>query len=278
MAGFLVGQPIARGRTAEIYPWKAGKIIKLFYEGWSGSNALCEVRGARIARAGGVRVPVVGDLMQIEGRTGVVFSFLPGQTLLRTLSARPWSVVELACLFADLHAAIHRCVAPELPAQRVILEREIRLAPLLTARQKSTVLNMLENLPDGDRLCHGDFHPDNVLLGKRGPVVVDWADASRGNPWGDVAQTMLRLLVSPSPSGVPRSWLIELGRPWFRWLYRRRYTQLRPDDCWQLADWVPVVAAARLSSGPSEEQGALLAIVRRGCSRTREGRPTRRTG
>src|ERR1044071_5794670 len=43
------------------------------------------------------------------------------------------------------------------------------------------------------RLCHGDMHPSNVILAPDGPMIVDWFDASRGEPVADVARTCLLL-------------------------------------------------------------------------------------
>ncbi|TMA37195.1 MAG: aminoglycoside phosphotransferase family protein, partial [Deltaproteobacteria bacterium] len=44
---------------------------------------------------------------------------------------------------------------------------------------------MLETLPDGDQLCHGDMHPGNIMLSRRGPMVIDWTNARRGHPAAD---------------------------------------------------------------------------------------------
>ncbi len=47
----------------------------------------------------------------------------------------------------------------------------------------------LESVGPGDRLLHLDLHPENVILGPKGPVVVDWTNARRGEPALDVALT-----------------------------------------------------------------------------------------
>ena len=44
---------------------------------------------------------------------------------------------------------------------------------------------------DGARLVHFDLHPDNVLLGPDGPVLIDWTNAHAGDPDADVALTWL---------------------------------------------------------------------------------------
>ena len=49
--------------------------------------------------------------------------------------------------------------------------------------------------PERPALCHGDFHPFNVMLSPRGPIVIDWNNAHIGNPLEDVA-----LLSAPEES------------------------------------------------------------------------------
>ena len=39
------------------------------------------------------------------------------------------------------------------------------------------LLAWLDTLPDGQRFCHGDYHPGNVILTKAGPIVIDWMTA-----------------------------------------------------------------------------------------------------
>ena len=59
-------------------------------------------------------------------------------------------------------------------------------------------------MPDGgDRLVHLDLHPLNVILSSRGPVVIDWANAARGEGLSDVAVTYV-LLTCPRMPG-PRA-------------------------------------------------------------------------
>jgi aminoglycoside phosphotransferase (APT) family kinase protein len=54
-------------------------------------------------------------------------------------------------------------------------------------------------------VCHGDFHPANVVLTPRGPVVIDWDTATRGHPVGDIACTSRLLRIARLPPWAPRS-------------------------------------------------------------------------
>ena len=47
-------------------------------------------------------------------------------------------------------------------------------------------------MPHHSKLCHGDFNPSNIIVGKNGKMtVVDWAHATQGNASADAAMTYL---------------------------------------------------------------------------------------
>jgi aminoglycoside phosphotransferase (APT) family kinase protein len=57
----------------------------------------------------------------------------------------------------------------------------------------------------GRSILHLDLHPLNVILGPRGPVEIDWANAERGEAEFDVALTAV--VLAGAPIGPPLSWL-----------------------------------------------------------------------
>jgi len=76
---------------------------------------------------------------------------------------------------------------------KVRLATRIAGARLLDEPRKQLLLGRLADMPEGDRLCHGDFHPINVLGEALQPLVIDWPDASRGDPAADVCRSYLLL-------------------------------------------------------------------------------------
>jgi aminoglycoside phosphotransferase (APT) family kinase protein len=56
----------------------------------------------------------------------------------------------------------------------------------------------------GNRLLHLDLHPLNVMLGPKGPVVIDWTNACRGDPSTDVALSWAIIAAGQ----VDTNWLI----------------------------------------------------------------------
>ena len=261
-----LGTPIALGRTAEIYAWKDGYIIKLFRDWMTAASVEYEAKVARAVHTAGLPVPAVGEVIEVNGRLGLVYERVEGMSMLETFRTKPWTLFRLAHLLAELHADMHACTVPELPSQRQRLENRIRGTEALSADMKRAVLMVLDEMPDGECLCHGDFHPDNILMTAQGPVIIDWMDATQGNPLSDVARTSLLFRVAALPPATPARWLIEAMRHWFHAAYLKRYFQLRPGDRQQLAIWQPVIAAARLGENITEERDRLIALVKAGLS------------
>ena len=68
-----LGAPIARGRTAELYGWQPGQVLKLFYADGSTSAVDNEARITQIVAATELPVPAVGDIVEIDGRYGLIY-------------------------------------------------------------------------------------------------------------------------------------------------------------------------------------------------------------
>ncbi len=61
---------------------------------------------------------------------------------------------------------------------------------------KTNLLQLIDALPDGDRLCHNDYHPRNILFDGEKYTVIDWDSATIGDPAGDVAHSYAVTLMS----------------------------------------------------------------------------------
>jgi aminoglycoside phosphotransferase (APT) family kinase protein len=70
----------------------------------------------------------------------------------------------------------------DLLSQRASVQERIERVAEAPDLLRTAALDRLRRLPAGDRLCHGDFHADNVVLTRRGAVVLDWMTAVRGHP------------------------------------------------------------------------------------------------
>jgi aminoglycoside phosphotransferase (APT) family kinase protein len=113
--------------------------------------------------------------------------------------------------------------------------------------RKQFLLNGLEDMPDGDRLCHGDFHPMNVLGDASQPVVIDWPNACCGDPAGDLCRSFLILKLHAD----------EVAEP-----YLDAYSRVAGVPRRTILDWLAYIAAARLAEDVPGGQHRLLELVR----------------
>jgi uncharacterized protein (TIGR02172 family) len=255
------GKLIGQGRTAEIYAWDDSQALKLYYAGWSASWVEQEAQVSRAVDATGLPVPATGSVLEVDGRFGILFERVSGPSMLQQFSARPWTVAHSLRVFADLHLAMHTRHVSGLPSQRAQLARSISEASAASATTRAQALEQLERLPDDHVLCHGDYHPDNVLMTQTGPVIIDWGSASSGHPLADVARTELLLQMGEPPPSQKNKWLLTSARALVRRAYIRRYLRRSPEHAAELAVWRFPIAVARLSEEIVEERGKLLRLI-----------------
>lgn len=254
------GELIGRGGTAEIFSWKDGQVLKLFLEGFPLGEA--EARITEAAHKAGLPVPAVKGVVEVEGRRGIVFERVDGPIMSIAMTSKPWRLLKLAGMMAELHAAMHSCEIPGLPSQREDLKTMVRDRVPLPSGMKEALLEVLAQLPDGNALCHGDFHPGNIIVSTRGPIAIDWLMAKRGNPMADVTRTSLILRVGTPPGvGAVSRRLINVGGSLANSVYLKRYAQLGSFSREEMGKWLPLLAAARLAEPFPEEKGQLLAIM-----------------
>jgi uncharacterized protein (TIGR02172 family) len=260
------GALIGAGRTADVYAWGEAQVLKLYQEWMPAVPIEREYAVTRLARAAGLPVPAADEMLRIDGRLGIVFERVHGTSLLKILEARPWELISISRLLADYHAKMHACSLPlEAPGQREQIEQGIAWAKDLSETEKQSLLAVLAHLPDGNGICHGDFHPDNIIITEHGPVIIDWMTGRRGHPLGDVARTVLIMQTGGLPPGISSAMrlVINAARSWLVTLYLARYREIRTASWAQIDAWSLPLLAARLfevENYPREKQLILKRI------------------
>jgi aminoglycoside phosphotransferase (APT) family kinase protein len=181
------------------------------------------------------------------------------------IRAVPALALRLPNLLADLSVRLHG-----LDFRR--LEQELRSRPewpadvddLVTDITKASDALHDRTLADGinkvlaarpcmdDRsvLCHGDFHPLNVIVGNAGATVVDWTAARLGPPAFDVAFTALLLAHPPIHVGPALHRPLQLSGRWLARRFVARYRKQARAAGWELPteqlDWYTRLHAARI--------------------------------
>lgn len=147
--------PLASGRDADIFALGAHRVLRRYRDG---GDVAAEAAVMRYVGEQGFPVPVV----HAAERADLVMERLDGPSLLVALRSGDMAVEPAARILADLHRQLH-ALPPRLSSNPAI------------------------------RILHLDLHPDNVMLSSRGPVLIDWRNATEGPPDLDVALSALIL-------------------------------------------------------------------------------------
>lgn len=212
-----VGPKLAEGRDSEIFEHGPGKVLRVVRDGRS---LVAEAEIMRHVRSHDYPCPEVYD----AGDGYLVMDRLEGSTMMESVGKPPFPLRRSGHLLAELHERLHRIPAPP----------GIPEAPL-----------------PGDRLVHRDLHPLNIMMTAAGPVVIDWSNASAGDPAFDVADTWALLACAKPPTrGIDRI-IVPLGR---RVLLRAFLSRV---DTVTARRAIPAVVAHRLTDGnlsPAEHE------------------------
>ena len=173
-----IGPKLAEGRDSEIFEHGHGKVLRAARDGRS---LVAEAEIMRYVRSHDYPCPEVYD----AGDGYLVMERLDGPTMMETAGTPPFPLRRCGRLLAELHTRLHRIPAPP----------GLRSAPL-----------------PGDRLVHGDLHPLNVMMTPNGPIVIDWSNASAGDPAVDVADAWALLACAGLPTGGLDRVVVPIGR------------------------------------------------------------------
>jgi aminoglycoside phosphotransferase (APT) family kinase protein len=256
---------IGEGNTAQVIVLNEHTVAKQFHEHVSDSAIEQEYIKSKTVMDCGISVPAVFKRELINGRNALLYEKINGSPLTKKMADQPWNTRRLIYQMAELQVSVHNKEMPNLPLQNEVLQQKIEKAEELTSEEKKIITNHLLDLPEEHSLCHGDFHPDNILLTKSGPVIIDWADATQGNRLADLARTLIILMYGGLPENMKllRNKTMLYLRKRIADQYLKSYKRISYFSNKSIEEWMLPVAAARLSENlPNYEKEKLVSIVK----------------
>ncbi len=195
-----IGELIGSGHTACVYEWDEGRVVKLFHTGYPEEAVENEYHNALVVRDMPFAKPKAYELVRYEDKSGIIYDKLEGESLLdRVLMTG--DVEECAATMAMLHNTIILNTSDEIPNYKDFLKSNIPYA-ILSKEEHEELLHRIEDLPEGNSLCHGDFHPGNILISEGTPYVIDFMNICLGNYLYDVARTVFLIEFTPVPDNA----------------------------------------------------------------------------
>lgn len=245
---YKLGPLIGKGNTADVYSVGNGKVVKLFYPRYPHSTARKEFLNSKMLND--LEIPVVKshELIKIGNRSGIILDQVSGESLLDYL-LRTYDTELSASILAQLHKQILSQTLQAASNCKHILESNIQRTHHLTDPSKLKLKAILATLPEGDHLCHGDFHFGNIIMDGQKYHIIDFMNVCSGHKHFDIARTVYLLKMTPVPPAMPKKEAALKLKEEVTSLYLQEVGVNRA--C--LTDWLLVIAAARLTELSAEQ-------------------------
>lgn len=201
-------------------------MLKLFHPGVIEIPVALEYAAASLASDLGVAVARPLARVEEEGRLGIIFERVTGPTMFAEMIRRPYRMWPLIRALARYQVALHGQVPgtvdviPDMPT--VMAHRIARSGAGRDVQARASM--RLASLGTERRLCHGDLHPANIVLGETGLFAIDWSKAMIGSPAADAARTELLIRFGhggQSGTPAPMRFARALTARWYRFCYSR---------------------------------------------------------
>jgi uncharacterized protein (TIGR02172 family) len=241
-----IGKRIGVGNTASVYEWEEGKVLKLFYQDYPEDAVKREYHNARIVSDLDFPTPKAYEMMMHEGRLGITYDKLEGETL-QDWVIKTGDLQNCAITMAELHKLMLQNEITEVPNYKDFLKDHITDV-LFTSEEKEEILQRIDKLPDGDVLCHGDFHPGNILVFEGLSYVIDFMNICHGHYLYDVARTVYLVEYTPVPANVLEREQLLHFKSLLADLYLIQMNVTRD----MIQDYLTVIAIVRKSECPNE--------------------------
>ena len=247
------------GATADVLLDGNNRLIKLFKGNFSKETVQKEADNQKIIYGMGLPVPKIYEIIELEGRNGIVMEYIKGMSLGEKLlknnnyvnginieeniSEKMEDIIYYFNIIIDLQIKVHSIQLKDFPLMKDRQIKQINRAKYLDNKQKQIFLDKLENIEYKNNLCHGDLHPFNLIETEEGIKIIDWADAVIGNMEADIYRSYFIYWIN-----YP-----EIGNE-----YLKMYCEKTGMEKEKVMYYEPVIMAARLSENISEEESGKI--------------------
>jgi len=236
-------EKIGQGHTAIIYKDKH-KAVKLYNKGISLAHVEHEASLQKYAVDVGLPVPAVLGICQFKDSSiALEMEFINAQPFVQSrMTSGKWS--STIKILVELQRNIHDIIATEPPNQINEFKRKISDSHHISDDIKTNLLYRLNQMnTQADKLCHGDFHPFNIIYDGSKHWIIDWRASTSGDPLADACRTyvIFRQFIKRRAESYLKTYCKEAG-------VERR----------DVLAWLPIIVAVCLSHDMDDKSRKLL--------------------
>lgn len=241
---------LAKSKLKSVYV-ENGKATKVFAKSYNKSDVLYEALNTARVEDAGVKLPKLLEVAVTDGKWSITSEYVEGPTLTQLMEKHPDKIDEYINKMVEYQVNFQKKSNPLLLVLKDKMIRQINSVDDLDNSVKYELLTRLNSMKNHTKLCHGDYCPDNIIVSSdnngniKDITAVDWVHATQGNASADIANTFLLLkLQFGEKSDIPEK-------------YINRFCEVTNTKRSYVNEWLPLVAAARLTKNKTEEKSLL---------------------
>ena len=183
-------EKIGAGGNGAVYRISEDEIVKVNYNPETYAGLEQELAKAKEAFFLGIPTAISFDLVDCgDGKRGVVYETIKSSTLGESIQKDPSRMEELTEKYVEQLHLLHAIHTdnPVFGSAKAGFAKQVEDASkYLTEEEGELMKQILEVLPEGDRLVHGDAHPKNIMIQNEEMLWIDMEGMSVGHPIYDL--------------------------------------------------------------------------------------------
>ena len=181
---------IGFGGNGAVYRVSEDEIVKVNYNPSTYATLDLELAKAKEAFLLGIPTAISFDMVDCgDGKRGVVYETIKSKSLGETIQSNPERIEEFTEKYVDQLHLLHsvRTDNPVFGNAKDSYRKQVEDASKHFTEEEGKMLEqILEVLPEGDRLCHCDAHPKNIMIQDGEMLWIDMEGMSVGHPIYDL--------------------------------------------------------------------------------------------
>jgi hypothetical protein len=187
-----------------------------------------------------------------------------GDSMLAFIKNYPLRLLQEAFLLAQLHLETSKTkVNLPLHSAKERAKFLVHKSTLLSTEMKGFIDSFIDELPEGEAICHGDFHPGNILKSNGENYIIDWFGAYQGDILSDVAHSYLVMKNVPVIPGLSKAqhMFMKIAGNLLANQYLGAFYRIHRFNWSEFSKWLVVKAAERSFYGLPSEKTALQRFI-----------------
>jgi len=239
------GELVGRGAQAAVYA-REDIAVKVYNPGYGKEHVFYEAAMMGFVEAAGLATPRPIEVLSVAGQMCLKMSRVTGQSFNTVFAGDLGRARELTDDLVRLQMEIHGKQITLPISLKYRLRDRLRFNLNLDPARRQALLALCDRMPDGDALCHGDFHGANILVDNGAYGVIDWIEVAKGDALVDASHSYMTIGIS--------------SREWAE-LYLERYCAASGAEREDILRWLPVQAGSLYGLIPDKFSPLLLQIM-----------------